>query len=145
MIKISCNIETAIKLTAASILKRDLRRARILAITYYLENLIENHFRMISPNLRYKPNKITYEQWKRKYHPDAVYQLVLSGRLRNAVLRGKVDGRNAKVTFNIPEYGIYQIRADRDFLEPTFGENMIIQAKTRTNLRKLRQRTIRAR
>lgn len=88
---------------------------------YYLEMLISDHFLHSSPNKYYKPNTMKYEAWKKRYYPTAIHQLVLTGRLQHAVESGKVNS-NGSITFNLPEYGLYQIVAGRDFLSPTIAD-----------------------
>jgi hypothetical protein len=133
---ISCDIDVALKLTNSKTLKGDLLKAKTQAMVYYLEELIHKHFDKPNANMEYKyrPNTMKYEIWKKKNHPDALYQMVLSGRLRNAVLNGKVDRSTGKISFNIPEYGLYQLQADRDFTSPSFYDNVVIQNKIRDNL-----------
>jgi len=130
------DIDVALSLTNSKSLKGDLLKAKYQAMVYYVEEMIHKHFNKPNPNLeyRYKPNKLSYEIWKKKYHPDALYQMVLTGRLRNAVLNGKVDSKTGKVRFNIPEYGIYQLEVGRDFLSPSWYDEIEIQNRIRRNL-----------
>ena len=132
----SVDIDVALSLTNSKTLKGDLLKAKAQAMVFYLEEMIQEHFNYPSPNVKYnyKPNKLTYEIWKRKTHPNALYQLVLSGRLRNAVLNGKVDSRDGSIRFNLPEHGLYQLKAGRNFLDPNFADQLILQDRIRRNL-----------
>jgi hypothetical protein len=140
---IECDLETALSLTNAKTIKGDLLKAKYQTQIYYLEEMIHQHFDKSNPNLQYgyRPNKMTYEFWKKKYHPTAIYQLVLSGRLRNAVLNGRVDRATGKISFSLPEYGLYQLKAGRDFVNPSAEDRIILQSKLRNylfNIRSLR-------
>lgn len=130
------DIDVALSLTNSKTLKGDLLKAKTQAMVYYLEEMISRHFEKPNPNSAYgyKPNKITYEIWKKKYHPESLYQLVLSGRLRNAVLNGRVDSKDGSISFNLPEYGLYQLKAGRDFINPNFSDRIEIQERIRKNL-----------
>lgn len=112
------DLDTAIRLTSPSVMREHWRLATVKTQEFYIEVLIENHFRKKSPNSEYEPNKPSYEKWKRKYYPQALYQLVLTGRLLNAVRKGKVRS-DGTILFNLPEYGLFQIEAGRDFLSQT--------------------------
>lgn len=130
------DLDAALSLTNSKTLKGDLLKAKVQTMIYYLEEMIQEHFNYRSPNIKYKykPNKMTYEMWKAKYHPEAMYQLVLSGRLMEAVLSGKVDRLTGKIVFNLPEYGLYQLQAGRNFLDPNDYDKIILQDKLRQNL-----------
>lgn len=130
------DIDVSLRLTNSKTLKGDLLKAKTQAMVYYLEEMIHKHFDKPNPNMQYgyRPNTIKYEIWKRKYHPESLYQLVLSGRLRNAVLNGKVDRNTGKIRFNLPEYGLYQLEADRNFIDPNFADQIEIQERIRRNL-----------
>lgn len=108
--------EEAARLTSPAAMHDQWRAAFVKTQMWMLESLLESHFELTSPNTRYKPNKMSYETWKKKHHPDAIYQLVVSGKLRRAVLNGQVQ-YDGNIKFDLPEYGLYQIEAGRDFLK----------------------------
>lgn len=111
-------LDEAARLTSPAVLREHWMLTVVKTQEFYVEQLIEDHFRLKSPNREYKPNKASYERWKKKYYPSAIYQLVITGRLRNAVRNGKVRS-DGTILFNLPEYGLFQIEAGRDFLAQT--------------------------
>ena len=142
-VTVETDMQTALKLTNSKTLKGDLLKAKIQSQVYYVNELIKSHFQRISPNTYYKPNKPSYETWKRK-HFTSLYQLVSTGRLRNAMLNGRVNSSTGKITFNIPEYGIYQIEAGRDFLNPSRDDQIQMQIKLRQELFEIRSKRAKA-
>jgi hypothetical protein len=133
---VTTDIDVALSLTNSKTLRGDLLKAKYMALVWYVEEMIHKHFDKPNPNMeyRYKPNKLTYEMWKKKYHPDAINQLVLTGRLKSAVERAKVDPKTGKISVSVPEYGIYQLEAGRDFLSPSWYDEIEIQNRIRRNL-----------
>jgi hypothetical protein len=131
-----CDIDVALTLTGSKTLRGDLLKAKAQMMVYYLEEIIQEHFNYPNPNFKYKykPNTSKYEMWKKKYHPESLYQLVLSGRLRNAVLNGKIDKVTGKIVFNLPEYGLYQLKAKRNFIDPSAYDLIDMQNRLRRNL-----------
>lgn len=124
-------------LTNSKTLKGDLLKAKTRAMVWYVDNLIMEHFAYPNPNMKYKykPNTERYEAWKRKYHPEAVNQLVLSGRLKRAVQRAVVDQQTGKVQVSVPEYGLYQMYIHkRDFLSPNRSDLLKINKQIKRNL-----------
>lgn len=93
----------------------DKKKAARQTQLYYLNVLIENHFKLNNPNGQYTPNTQKYEQWKKKHYGN-LPQLVLSGALRKAVENGRVKS-NGVIVFDLPDHGLYQIEAGRDFLK----------------------------
>lgn len=135
--EIVCDIDVALSLTRAKTLKGDILTAKYQAMIFYVEELIMEHFGYKNPNIRYnyKPNTKKYEEWKQKYHPTAINQLVLSGRLQRAVEAAKVDRNTGKVSVSVPEYGIFQMKIHkRDFLSPNLSDTIEIQDRLRRNL-----------
>jgi hypothetical protein len=119
--------------------KADIKDAKNATLLYYLKEMIRDHFIHKNPNGFYPPNTIKYEEWKRK-HYGLLPQLVLSGRLRAAVLAGKVKDGN--IVFNLPEYHIYQLRAGRDFLSPTKSEERKLKNQLLDELFEIRKARI---
>ena len=119
--------EEAARLTSPAVMHEQWRVAVVKTQQWMLETLIEQHFMLTSPNNRYKPNKPTYEAWK-KQHGGGIFQLVVSGRLKAAVINGKVQ-QDGTILFDLPEYGLYQIRAGRDFLSLDAAENKLMSER----------------
>lgn len=114
------------------------RAAKVKAMVWALEKLLKRHFELHNGNTRYVPNTKSYEEWKRRKHPNSLYQLVLSGELRDAVMRGKVT-RDGEYVFSLPNYGIYLIEGGRDFLSFDRDEDKQIDNKRLTEFFKIRK------
>lgn len=115
---------------------QDIKLAKMRTMMYYVQKLLVSHFQMISPNKIYTPNKLSYQLWKAK-HVGVLWQLVVTGRLRNAMLGGTVK-QDGSVFFDIPEYGLYQIKAGRDFVSPTKRDKIAMERRFKQELKSIR-------
>jgi hypothetical protein len=127
------------KLKAA--LALDKINAKKKAIRWFIDNLLIEHFQIgNTQRYGYTPNSAKYEAWKKKFGGNI--QLVLSGKLKEAVIRSARTTNEAKIKVSVPEYGIINIQLGRDFLKPNSQELKIISKKYKEFLVQIRKKTV---
>lgn len=121
----------------------DKLNAKKKAIKWFIDNLLIEHFQAgNTAKYGYTPNSPKYQEWKRKHGLDPNVQLVLSGRLKQEVLRSAKVTNKATLRVSVPEYGIYQIELGRDFLEPNSSELRLLNKQYKKFLQEIRQKTV---
>lgn len=124
-----------------SSLALDKLNAKKKAIKWFIDNLLIEHFQVgNTQKYGYKPNKLKYEEWKKKHGGNI--QLVLSGELKKAVEKSAKVSNRAELVVNVPEYGLFQIKLGRDFLKPNSRELKKINQMYRKFLKEMRIKTV---
>jgi hypothetical protein len=123
-------------------LPNDKKLSIVQTAQWYVDNLIKLHFTSGNGARQgYKPNTSKYNDWKRKHYGE-LPQLYLSGRLYKAVLAGKVNKATGEVIFDLPQWGLYQVKAGRDFLTPSKKEQDILDKMQHALFIKIRRKSL---
>jgi hypothetical protein len=124
-----------------SSLALDKLNAKKKAIKWFIDNLLIEHFQAgNTQRYGYKPNKPSYDAWKKKHGSNI--QLVVSGELQKAVQATAKVNPNGTFKVNVPKYGLYQIELGRDFLKPNSSELNLINKQYKKYLLEIRKKTV---
>lgn len=138
---ITANVTPAQYSRIKSSLALDKLNAKKKAIKWFIDNLLIEHFQAgNTQRYGYKPNKPSYDAWKKKYGNNI--QLVLSGELKKAVEATARVNSDASFRVSVEKYGLYQIRLGRNFMKPNSMEIRKINAQYKKFLKEIRIKTI---
>jgi hypothetical protein len=120
-------------------IKMDIKRAEVAAMKWYIKNLLETHFKLGNDKkYNYPPLSEKYKAWKAKHFPGKA-MLNLTGLLRKAVMKARVDPISADIIIDsLPEYAQY-VAEIRDFLTPNQDDMLLISQQFKRELERIRR------
>jgi hypothetical protein len=136
---LKCILDIPVIEAPLNTIKMDIKRAKVVAMKWYIKSLLETHFKFgNAEKYNYPPLTKKYKAWKEKHFPGKP-MLNLSGKLRQAVMSARVDPRTADIVIDsLPDYAEY-VAEIRDFLTPNDEDLALIDVEFQKELLRIRR------